>query len=222
MKLSEELIELISMSQAKDVFCNFAEVVLDSSLEDGILRDVPIVRTILKTGNSMMTIKDRIFVRKVGVFLRSLEDIPYEKCEKFLRDKLGHENERRIAGEKLIILIDKQDDLAKTGLMGYVFKSYIEGDISQDDFYLLCHSISNAHMSDLEGLECFTKGLCLGDHVIGSALIAINLAEMKVSVFDATDGGTATAQIDFELSRLGIALAWIMVDYKSKSQAWFK
>jgi hypothetical protein len=216
MSLSEEVMELIPQSEAKETFCDFAEIALDSTMDEGVLKDIPVVGTIMKVGGAVLTIRDRLFIKKLRRFLVSLEDIPNDQREEFLFKRLGDGPARREVGEKLLLIIDKQDDFTKTELIGYVFKKYIEGQISRDDFDLLAHSISNAHMPDIEHLQAFTKGLKLGDDALGSALFAINLAEIKVHVSEAKWDGTATTQIEYILSNLGVKLANIIEEYENK------
>jgi hypothetical protein len=217
MSLSDELISLIPKSEAKEAFLELAEVGLDAILDDGVLKDIPIIGTLTKAGSAVITIRDRLFIRKVARFLTSINEIPDTQRRKFVTEHFSDTASRQRIGEKLLLIIDKQDDLNKTELIGYIFKKFIEGVISRDDFDLLAHSVSHAHIPDLEHLHLFTSGLRLGDDALGSALFALNLAEIKVHVSETTWDGTSNANVEYVLSTLGKKLAEIIKQYEERA-----
>lgn len=60
----------------KDTVCDIGEVILDGQLEDGVLKELPIVGWFFRAAKSVLTLQDRLFLRKISKFLSSLDDIP--------------------------------------------------------------------------------------------------------------------------------------------------
>ncbi len=216
MSLPTEIVDLIPESEAKDAFCEFAEVALDSSLDEGVLKDIPVIGIIMKAGSAVITIRDRLFIKKVAYFLNALDKIPNQRRLQFVEKELKDESSRRKTGEKLILIIDKQDDFDKTSLIGYIFKSHIEAKITREEFDLLSHSVSNAYMPDLEYLPKL-RGDNIGNDPYGAALMGIGLAEARIHIREATWEDSPPPEIAYSLNSLGAKLSEIMKEYKNEA-----
>lgn len=88
---------------------DLAEVGLDAILNDGLLKDVPVISTAIalyKIGNS---IKDRHYIKKLVVFLDEINNgIADEKKRNEYRQKLqDNEDVRNQELEYLMILVDR-------------------------------------------------------------------------------------------------------------------
>ncbi|HGF3719250.1 TPA: hypothetical protein ACF38V_004522 [Vibrio parahaemolyticus] len=59
----------------KDIIVNNSEVVLDSILDDGLLKDIPIINNLVDLYNVKTTISDKIFYKKVVSFYESFSDV---------------------------------------------------------------------------------------------------------------------------------------------------
>jgi hypothetical protein len=110
--LANELISTVVDTNLKDTVCNIAEVILDSQLQDGVLKEIPIVGWFFRAANSVITLQDRLFLRKISKFLSSLDDIQQEQRDNFIR-KLDDDMQRQEVGEKVLLVLERQDDLTK-------------------------------------------------------------------------------------------------------------
>ncbi|MBO0937858.1 hypothetical protein J2I47_14970 [Fibrella sp. HMF5335] len=138
---SDPLMELIADS---------LEVIADSQMKEGILKDLPIAGSFFKVYNVFSGIKDRIFFRKLNYFISELESIPTEDKIKFWASYEGNETEKQKLGEKIIIYLDRYDTFDKAILMANAFRAYIKNQIQKPDFLDLIVFIEYVQVHHLE------------------------------------------------------------------------
>jgi hypothetical protein len=63
------------VSTTIDLGIEYSELTLDDFLADGILKEIPIIKTIYSVGKLGLGIKERFFVKKILVFLKELHSI---------------------------------------------------------------------------------------------------------------------------------------------------
>ena len=117
-----------------DIAAEVADIALDSRLDEGILKKVPVFGWLVKGYGVFTTVKDRLFLKKVAEFLHGASDITEEEKGRF-REKITTDPSfcRRV-GEKLVLLLDRQDDFDKAFILGKVFAGYLKGTIQYDTF----------------------------------------------------------------------------------------
>ncbi|WP_143860926.1 hypothetical protein [Nitrosovibrio sp. Nv4] len=54
-----------------DIASDITELVLDSSLDEGVLKEIPVVGWGIKLWGAASTVKERIFLNKVAKFLQA-------------------------------------------------------------------------------------------------------------------------------------------------------
>lgn len=213
MSLNNELMTLVKDSDAKNLFCEYAEIALDAALDPGLLKDIPVAGTLVSVGNIAFTIKDRIFLKKVSRFLNSIQDIPQAQVDAFLA-ALEQQGTKEKVGEKLLLLLDKQEELDKAMWLGILFSAYVRGEISRHDFDLLSHAVTAAFLGDLEHISIFLDKVSLGDDALGAALFSYGLADLAVRVTSSeTEEGEFPSKKHYTLNTYGKLLAKITKPY---------
>lgn len=197
--LSESIIAAVVHSDLSQVSVAIAEVGLDTFLDEGVLRDIPLVGTVVSIVRSGCAIRDKLFIRKLGMFLLSLSDIPQAKKEAFARKLDAAPEFRRKVGDNLILLLERLDDFEKPQLLADAFKAYVRGDISYADFRRLSSAIDIAFIDDLRAL---TAAEPTSDDLL-HRLIRTGLAETARST-PTTLGGIRIGAVLSELGRLYI------------------
>jgi hypothetical protein len=194
----------------KDTVCDIAEVILDSQLQDGVLKEIPIVGWFFRAANSVITLQDRLFLRKISKFLSSLDDIQQEQRDNFIR-KLDDDMQRQEVGEKVLLVLERQDDLTKAELIGEIFRWYIQSRIDRDHFDLLSHSITLSYVGDLSRLWGFKNGFSPQDEQIAQVLLHSGFVEMTVKMPQTIDDiDLGKSGVIYKLSSLGETLADIL------------
>ena len=138
-----------------DVGIEFAELGIDSVLQDGLLKDIPIVGTIVGLGKFAQNIYDRNLLRQTLVFIKEFNSrsIPLDKIEKY-REKLK-KNPKKKEEElgRVLILLNRNIDVFKSRCEAKFYSSYIDDRISWDEFCELCDITDRLFMSDITLLK---------------------------------------------------------------------
>lgn len=130
-KPSLAILETFASPNLNQLTADVTEVLLDQTLREGLIRDFPIVGTVIGITKAGLQIRDQLFLRKVFRFLWQLRDVSEVDRREFI-DSLGSDERiRRKAGENLLLLLDKMNDMSKpdrTGIGdGYTFLSNSQG-----------------------------------------------------------------------------------------------
>jgi hypothetical protein len=148
MNLSDSLTKTISHSELVSVSGGLGEVAIDSILEDGLFKDIPIISTLTSLWKIGASIKDALFTRKLIAFLNAISDISADKragMVESLNDPVTSER----AGEKLLVLLDRFESSEKARLLAKTFKIYVEGTVNRDEFWRVSYIIDNLPLSDI-------------------------------------------------------------------------
>ena len=152
--LSDSFDETIKDSNLAEINADLYEVLIDSFLKDGIVKDIPIIGTILKLSKFSMSLKEHLFLKKIIYFIAELKDISPKDRNKMISELDESKVHRIKVGEKLIYIIDKCEDHVSTEYVAKFFKSFLLNKISYSDFLRCTSIIKNIFIEDF---ECFVK-----------------------------------------------------------------
>lgn len=148
-ELSKSLKETLTDSDFQDLSVSVAETIMDAAINDGLVKDIPIIGTIVGLCRTTINIKERLFIKKLVYFLSEIKDIPKERRKKMISEINNSEQFGVKVGEKLLYLIDKCDDHVKAKLIAKIFAAYLNEKISYVDFIKASTVIDRAMISDL-------------------------------------------------------------------------
>lgn len=133
-ELTNSLDKTLKDSDLRNVTAGLSEVLIDSLIEDGFAKDIPIIGTIVGVGKVALGIRERLFLKKIIYFISELKEIPTSKRHKMI-DKIDSSQKYRIkVGEKLLYIIEKCEDHEKSKIVAYLFSAFIEGILTYDEF----------------------------------------------------------------------------------------
>lgn len=126
-----------------------AEVVADAALDPDVVKEIPIVGTVVSLLRAAITIKDRLFLNKLLHFLRELDTVPHEQREEMIR-KVNDSTEFRVrVGEKLLYILDRCEDHQVSQLLAILFKAFLQRRITYKDFLSLAHAVDRVMLAHL-------------------------------------------------------------------------
>lgn len=149
MNLNQSIVESIKSDEIKNIANDYGEILIDLTFEDGILRDIPIIGTIINISKGYLSIQDRIFSKKILTFLAQLKDIPETIRKKALEELDCSKKERVKVGEKILYLVERADDHIKSEYIGKLFAEFIRENITYDEFKRCSDIINKAFLEDL-------------------------------------------------------------------------
>jgi hypothetical protein len=217
--VEETLIEIIRSTDVRDGVADLAEAGLDQILQDGFLRDVPLLGTLLRIIRTTGSIRDLLLAKKLGRFLFALQTVPSAEREAF-HNSLVTKAERRRVGEALLLLLDRLDDMGKPELVAHVFRAFIRGQIDRLTFQLMGSAIDRLHLPHLTALIAFYSDQeshpsgAVADRDVYQALSFAGLVRVEAKgdgggMFDPSMAG---ATLSYERNELGKKFVEIITD----------
>jgi hypothetical protein len=131
-EFSSAIVATVKSAALTDLAKECAEVGLDSILSEGVLRDIPIVNTLVALTKVGLSINDRIFAKKLIRFLTAMSELdPADRIS--MVDRLDKEEGfRRQIGDRIIELLDRIDSQSKPEMVAKAFRAYATGKIEID------------------------------------------------------------------------------------------
>jgi len=135
-----------------DVCADMLETGIDSLLDDGIFKSIPIVGVLIGAGKTAQNIHERNLLRQTINFINSFNDgtIKREKLDKYRRkiSEDSHKAEEEMG--RVIILLNKNVDIKKSEILGSFFKEYVNENISWDQFCELSDVTMRLFLADID------------------------------------------------------------------------
>ena len=118
----------------EDGLMDVAEYSIDEVFNNEIIKQIPIVKTVIGVIQTGINIHDRLFLKKIVAFLVGINHIS-EKQRKKVVDKINSSKKYRMkVGEKLLYIIDKCDDYTNAENIAKLFSAMVKGDISYEQY----------------------------------------------------------------------------------------
>ena len=124
------------MTPSIDLTIDYSEIFIDDLIDNEILKEIPIVKSIIGVVKGGISINHFWFAKKLLLFIKEFNDgsVKPERISDF-KEKLENEKNfgKKIA-EKLMVFIDRNIEIKQTQITANLFKAYVNGEISYDQF----------------------------------------------------------------------------------------
>ena len=147
--LGQAIVQATCNPELRDAAIDIGELEIDAFLDEGVLREIPLLKSILACRKTWASIADQLFLRKVYSFMVASPKFTKEEIEAFTVDHWRGENAQRLASA-VVLLIDRLDDLEKPAMLARVFAALVRKNINYDTFRRLAAGIDNATIQDLQ------------------------------------------------------------------------
>jgi hypothetical protein len=117
-----------------------------------VAEDIPILGSLVKLIKVGIGVREYLFLRKLAKFLLALNSIPDADRESFRERVDADPRFRDSVGEKLLLLLERADDLDKPALIGKAFGAFLQRRIDYDQFVRMAAGLDRALMADLRRL----------------------------------------------------------------------
>lgn len=150
----DKLVPAFEISLLEPVFSaslDVGELGIDSILDDGLFKNIPIVSLIVGVGKTAQNIHDRNLLRQTLQFIKSFNEkqISEEKLNKY-KDKLKKSS--KTAEEELgrvMIILNNNVDIKKSQQLGKIYRAYVDEVILWEQFCELSEAITRLFISDI-------------------------------------------------------------------------
>jgi protein involved in sex pheromone biosynthesis len=109
------------------------ETAIDSLLDNGVLKDIPIIGTAISLYRAGNEISAHIFAKKIATFLSEVEKLSIEERERFFNSQPSAKDEESL-GETLLLILDKIDSFNLARMLGKAFRLLVSGVISKGEY----------------------------------------------------------------------------------------
>lgn len=149
-KLPDTLTETIKDDNFQGVITDLGETALDAVLDEGVLKEIPLIGSLFGLAKATMSIQDKLLTKKILTFLLQLKNTDPDSRKKQI-EKIDSDPEYKTkVGEKLLYIIDKCEDNEKAIYLGQLFQCYIEEKINYEDFLRASKCIELTFLYDLK------------------------------------------------------------------------
>lgn len=135
--------------ELENISKDLSETVIDSILDEGVLKEIPIISSVVSGFKIYSTIRERFYIKKLYKFLYEIHNVSQEDRENFI-GKFSKDEDKTDFFEKLLFLIDRQDDVYKSTIVGKLFCKTLLERISTDNFLRCAVLIDRIYIKDLQ------------------------------------------------------------------------
>ena len=124
-----------------------AEVIFDQILDDGLVRDIPIINTVANVIAVGKSVRDTLFARKLARFLNEINNISDADYEKIRAFALSEDSEE--ISEKLLNVLDANSEVSKSEIIANVFLGFVDKKLTAHELKGVLEIIEKSYSSDL-------------------------------------------------------------------------
>lgn len=182
---------------------DYIEIAIDSFLQDGVLKDLPVIGSVVSLLKVGKTINDIFFTQKILYFLHGIKDIPLDRRIEMI-EKIDNDPNLRIkCGEFLLAIINKVDNIEKIKFISYLYKCYMTDQLETHVALKLIFIVERIFWADLIKLtKSDIKEINQSDRPLFDTLISEGLMTIiEVGTVSGYTGGPIYAELN-ELGKL--------------------
>jgi hypothetical protein len=149
-KLSNSFGDTLKDADLQSVTTDLAETFSDTLLSEGLLKDIPIIGTIIGLAKTTLNLKDRLLIKKLVYFISELRDIDSKKRRELISEIDNSEKEKIKIGEKLLYIVDRAEDHIIAKYIAILFKAFLKEEITYQEFLRGSTIIQKLILQDIE------------------------------------------------------------------------
>lgn len=157
------------------------EVGLDEITENEVIKQIPVVSSMVSIYKITMTIRERYFLKKTMQFIIHFNHNLNKEEAKRYQDKIENDNkllQKEI--ERIIVLIDRYVEQEKTKYLANLYKKYIYQNVDCDwnDFCVLSETLDEISIYDIEELKQLYEAKIFESKVLYNKLAMSRLSSL--------------------------------------------
>lgn len=181
--------ETLMNPNASELCGEIAEIAIDATIKDDLLKTIPIVKTVVAGGNIIAGIRDRSFLKQTASFINGVNSRVISKAD--LKTYQKHLEDSYVAQEELervVVLLDSFIDKEKSTLLGRFYSAYVLQRIDWSQFVELSEALARISVSDFETLY----DICSNQPIKESDLESYRVERLSASGLTSKIAGSIT------------------------------
>jgi hypothetical protein len=178
MSFTKDFIDTLKRTDLKSLTIDASELLIDSSLDNGIIKDIPLVGSVYKMYSIGSTVKARLFEKQIYAFLYELKDIPAEKRDRLIQKLETKKGFEQSFGDEIIVMLDQFSNIRKSSICARFYKQLLYENINVVTFRRLSFILKGIFDGDIDHLAAFYEGDKLSKYT-QSALESLGLITVE-------------------------------------------
>ena len=147
--------ETIAESSVGDILIDLSEVGLDNIVDSELIKEVPVIKTVVSVYRIGHTLRERSYVRKLAIFLNEISNgtVDNEKKKVYLRRITKNKAIFQHELEYVLTILDRFISEDKSRLLGRLYVARINGKIDWIGFCQYSETIDRLLIGDFECLH---------------------------------------------------------------------
>jgi hypothetical protein len=151
--VGDAILKGICNSESEDLAIELGEFEIGALLDEDVLKEIPIIKSVIACRKTWAAIQDQLFLRKVANFLRACPKFTQVEKENFLDKHLKNPKDAKHLGNTIVLVLDKFDDFDKPAMYTKLFAAHVRVRIDYDNFRRLGAAINSAFVGDLKRIS---------------------------------------------------------------------
>lgn len=148
--LSNSFQETLKDADLQNITTELAETFTDCLFDEGVLREIPIIGTLVGVTKAALRLNERLLVKKLLYFLAEVKNIDPQKRKDLITKIENSETEQMKIGERLLYILDKCDDHITAKYVANLFSAFLNETISYNEFLRGSSIIQKLILQDLQ------------------------------------------------------------------------
>ena len=142
-------------NDSNDVISDYLELGVDSFISDGILKEIPIVKSIVSVLKIGKNIHDRNLLKQTLTFINEFNNnnISIEKLNRYREDIENNDKKCEEELGRVLLLLNSYIDKEKSIMLAKLFKAYINIEINWNKFCEYSEIINRLFIQDFDLLR---------------------------------------------------------------------
>lgn len=155
--IGSNLIKTLEIKDLQALTRDIAELGIDKILDNDLIKEVPIVKTIHALYKTGVSVRDRILVKKIVLFLSNCSTISTQEKEAFIVKLEENDKHAEEVGEHLFLILDKLNSFDKPKYLALLFVAFMKGQLTIVEFEFLSETLDRIDRMILNKLIEFSR-----------------------------------------------------------------
>jgi len=155
--ITYSLLESIDSSNIVDLSVDYSELALDTIVENPLMKELPIIKTIRAIYKAGVSIRERFLIKKTLVFIQTFNTSGISKTEFEKYKNRLNDNPKKASKEleHIVILLDRQAEYIKGAILANLYSSFIRERIKWNIFSVFGTILDDLSTYDLDYFRLF-------------------------------------------------------------------
>lgn len=164
MTFKQDLIGTLKNTELKSLVIDSSELVIDSALDSGVIKDIPVLGSVYKVYSIGSTIRANLFQKQIYAFLYELKNLEPKRRDRLMKKLESKSGFDQSLGEELIIMLDRFANIRKSSIYARLFQQLLFENIDVETFNRFAHILNQIFEGDINNLMTFYNGEEISNH----------------------------------------------------------